>query len=1000
VRKDAFISGIDGYLRALEDERELTSAVVYREDLAARGARTGALPQEISSTVRRGLAATGISGLYSHQSEAVSMVLKGQDTVVVTPTASGKTLCFNIPVVDHVFREKRSRALYLFPMKALEQDQLGTLREFVGACGLSDAVTAEIYDGDTTQHRRAKIRKSPPSVLLTNPDMLHMGILAYHEKWEEFFRGLRFVVIDEVHTYRGVFGSHMAGVLRRLLRICEHYGARPRIIACSATVSNPGELAARLTGREVKVVDSSGAPESRRRFLFLNPDRLAASTVAARLLRRAVDAGLATIAFTKSRRMTELIYTWAVQGDAGLGASISAYRAGYLPEERREIESALFSGELKGVISTSALEAGIDIGVLDVCILVGYPGTITTTWQRGGRVGRQDRDSLIIIVAGEDALDQYIMRHPRAFFDAAFEPAVVDPGNIPILKDQLVCAAAELPLAGEERWLAESGARRALEELAGSGKLVRSVEQDTWRSLRRFPQREVNIRGIGEGYTIFETGPERRDAGGGSRKPRAIGSLDGHRVFSEGHVGAIYLHRSRQYEITALDLEKKNLRARPVRASYYTQARRDKTTDILEVRRSRLVGNFVARLGDLKVTERVTGYEKKRIASGEKLSTHELDLPPSVFETVGFWVEIDDFVPASVARRGLNYMGGIHALEHAAIALFPLFALCEPDDIGGISIPLHHQVRKGAVFFYDGYPGGVGLCEQSYSSVEELLEKTWALIRECECENGCPSCIYSSKCGSGNVPLDKEAAVMVLELLLDKEGAREWMVDQGVSVRKHEGPEPPEEPEESPGGGDGPRVLVLDLETLRGADEVGGWGNAHLMGMALAVVWDSSARNFTTFLEEQAEELFNLLSKADLVVGFNLLGFDYRVLSAYDDGSLALLPTFDILQDVRKRLGFRLSLAHLAEKNLGAAKSADGLQSLAWVREGRMDLVEKYCRDDVRLTCDLFYHGLERKALCFEDREGHLLEIQVDWDLGTLVKQAREGILRKGRRHA
>jgi DEAD/DEAH box helicase domain-containing protein len=983
------MSRIEEYLRKLAADGEIGPEIVHRRDMPPRRVRWGKFPAALGETVRNGLERTGVTRLYSHQSEAVARALDGEDVVVVTPTASGKTLCYNLPVLERAGGGGSSRALYLFPMKALEQDQLGSLRDLTGACGLGEKVRAEIYDGDTSAHHRARIRRSPPRVLITNPDMLHMGILAYHEKWERFFQSLEYVVLDEVHTYRGVFGSHVAGVLRRLLRVAGHYGSRPQVIACSATVANPGELVSKLVGRSVSVVDGSGAPEPQRHVLFVNPRRLAASTVAARILRRAVKEDLATIVFTKSRRVTELIYTWTVQGRPELRNCISAYRAGYLPEERRDIERSLFSGDLKAVVSTSALEAGIDIGELDVCVLVGYPGTITTTWQRGGRVGRQDRDPVIIVVAGDDALDQYFMRNPEAFFGSGFEPAVVDPGNLPILKEQMMCAAAELPLGAGEEWLAPVGGERALAELESEGRLVRSVGEDAWRCPRRFPQRDISIRGIGESYTIFESREDSdRPSPGG--KPRIVGSLDGHRVYSEGHRGAVYLHRSVQYEVTRLDLEKKNLWARPVRVGYYTQARREKMTEILEVRRSRLLRNFVARLGDLKVTELVTGYEKKRIASGERLSTHELDLPPSVFETVGFWIEIDEFVPRALARRGLNYMGGIHALEHAAIALFPLFALCEPDDVGGISIPLHPQVAKGAVFFYDGYPGGVGLCEQSYARVDELLEKAWSLIAGCDCEKGCPSCIYSSKCGSGNVPLDKAAAVMVLGLLLDRPEAREFMVDRSVSADRDECPAPLEREEEPPAAPDGPRVLVLDIETLRGADDVGGWGNAHLMGMALAVVWDSSTQGFTTFFEDQAAELLGKMARADLVVGFNVVGFDYRVLAAYDDGSLARVTTFDILQDIHRRLGFRLSLAHLAEKTLGTSKSADGLQSLRWVREGRLDLVEEYCRQDVQITVDLLHHGIERKWVRFEDREGRLLELAVDWDLEKTVERARE----------
>jgi DEAD/DEAH box helicase domain-containing protein len=986
---------VKDFLEKLAAGGALGCTIAHREDIPARPPRWGSFPEGLGADLRGGLESSGIGQLYSHQSEAIARILNDEDVVVVTPTASGKTLCYNIPVLDRAARSSESRALYLFPMKALEQDQLGAFRELSTACGMEARVSAEIYDGDTSSYRRAKIRKDPPQVVITNPDMLHAGILAYHDKWRGFFAGLKYIVLDEVHTYRGVFGSHVANVLRRLLRVAAHYGSEPRIISCSATIANPGALVSRLAGREVRVVDGNGAPEAARHFVFVNPRDLSASTVAARLLRKSVKEGLATIVFTKARRTTELIYTWATEGDARLRRSISAYRAGYLPEERREIEDELFSGRLKGVVSTSALEMGIDIGVLDVCILVGYPGTITRTWQRGGRVGRQERESLIVIVAGEDALDQFFMKHPRVFFDTGFEPAVVDPGNHTILKGHLLCAAAELPLDRDDPWFQGDGVRLAVEELEREGGLLRSVEEGTLLSSRRYPHRDVNLRGIGESYTIFEEEGEKErrtgeEAGGKPGKPRVVGSIDGNRVYSEGHPGAVYLHRARQYMVSDLDLERRNLRARPVRVGYYTQSRREKETSIINVRRSRPVGNFVSRLGDLKVTERVTGYEKKRIASGERLSVHGLDLPPSSFETVGFWVEIEDFIPRVLAGRNLSFMGGIHAVEHAAIALFPLFALCEPDDVGGISIPLHPEIGKGAIFFYDGYPGGVGLCEQCYARIGDLLEKTHSLISGCDCEKGCPSCIYSSKCGSGNVPLDKEAAVAILALLLDLPESREWLASAAGSAEEPVFLESPREEDLPVEEAAEPRVLVLDIETMRGAQEVGGWANVHLMGVAVSVLWDSRTGEYTSYFEEQTVDLIGEMVKADLVVGFNTVHFDYRVLSAYDDGALAKVATFDILRDIHRRMGFRVSLAHLAENTLGAAKSADGLQSLAWVREGRLDLVDKYCRKDVEITKDLFLYGLERGFLRFRDREERLLELKVDWKLEELVEAAKK----------
>ncbi len=1047
------MSRIARFLERVARHTDLAGEVAHREEIPRREARFGTFPSHLRPELQSGLAALGIERPWVHQAEALRRALAGEDIVVVTPTASGKTLCYNLPVLDGCVAVPEARALYLFPIKALEQDQLGAFRELAAACGLEERVTAEIYDGDTSAHRRAKIRTLPPNVVISNPDMLHVGILAFHPKWETFFTNLKYIVLDEVHTYRGVFGSHVANLLRRLLRVAEHYGARPQIIACSATIANPGELAARLTGREPAVIDDNGAPDAGRTFYFLNPSRRSPATLAAKLLREAVREDLATIVFTKSRKNTELVYTWAVHGDAKLRKVVSAYRSGYLPEERREIEEKLFSGALKAVVSTSALEMGIDIGGLDVCILVGYPGSITTTWQRGGRVGRQDRASLVILLAGPDALDQYFMKHPRVFFESGFEPAVINPENLPVLAAHLACAAAELPLRKDDAWFPfHAHARPAAPASAGShaggastpvadaialleraGDLVRAVGEDAWHSSKRSPQRDVNIRGVGESYTIFEeTGeltagarpdvrvvggdldelpvgrivllpPEEREpllsppAGRGRRgrgsgeeapapgaKPRVIGSLDGNRAFSEGHPGAIYLHRAAQYQVTRLDLDRHNLYARPVDVDYYTLPHREKETEILATRRSKLVKNFVCRLGELKVTERTVGYEKKRVSSGERLSVHELELPPTSFETVGLWIEIDDFVPRAVGRRGLNYMGGIHAVEHAAIALFPLFALCERDDVGGISTPLHIQVAKGAVFIYDGYAGGVGLAEASFARIGELLERTLELIASCDCECGCPACIYSNKCGNGNVPLDKEAAVTVLKLLLDHPDAQAW---REAADTADEAPEEAEAPaEEPPLTYNTPRIMVLDVETLRGADQVGGWHNSHLMGLAVAVVSDSVTGESLAFFEHQAEELFAFLRKADLVVGFNIIGFDFKVLSAYDDGTLEHLPVFDILADVRRRLGFRLSLAHLTEHTLGATKTADGLQSLAWIREGRMDLVEEYCRADVRITEQLFRHGLDQGWLRYKSRDGLLMELRVDWDLEKLAR--------------
>jgi DEAD/DEAH box helicase domain-containing protein len=629
---------------------------------------------------------------------------------------------------------------------------------------------------------------------------------------------------------------------------------------------------------------------------------------------------------------------------------------------------------------------GIDIGVLDVCVLVGYPGAITTTWQRGGRVGREDRESLIALVAGQDALDQYFMKHPEVFFKSEFESAVVDPDNMPILKSHIQCVAAEMPLFKGDKWFSGDTVSEAISELEKEGKLLRSVDEDVWHSVTRYPQRYVNIRGIGESNTIFE---EPRTPLPPGKKPRVIGSIDGNRVYSEGHPGAIYLHRAKQYQIIKLDLARKNMLARPVNVNYYTMPMREKETEILSTKKSKPVQNFVVRLGELKVTETITGYEKKRISGGERISVHSLELPPYSFETVGLWIEMDDFIPKAVNAKMLNFMGGIHAIEHAAIALFPLFALCERNDVGGISIPLHPQVGKAAVFIYDGYPGGVGLSEQSYLKIEALLEKTLSLIENCDCEKGCPSCIHSPKCGNGNVPLDKESAAMILKMLLDKPEAKEWielgasgeMPDEEIVVPKKDEPEPKS---------DGPRIMVMDIETKRSAQEVGGWNKAHLMRVAVAVVWDSKDDKMYAYKEDEVDDMLKHMAKADLVVGFNIIGFDYKVLSAYDDGTVENLPTFDILYDVKDRLGHRLSLDHLASHTLGSKKTADGLQSLKWVKQGRLDLVEEYCIKDVEITRNLLYHGIEKKYLRFERKNAGVMELAIDWEIDDLVEKAKK----------
>ncbi len=946
----------------------LGGRIVHVATLPPVPARDGsfALPETANAILRR----RSIDRLWSHQAEALAALGRGEDVVVATSTASGKSLVYNLAAAAGALADPEARALFVFPLKALEHDQLAGLRADLGSLPLDPAPTAEIYDGDTSPHRRRKIRERPPTVLLTTPDMLHAGILPAHEAWRGFLGHLALVVIDEVHSYRGVLGGHVAQVLRRLLRLARRHGAEPRVIACSATIGNPGSLFRELVGREATVVDRDGAPAPARHFACVEPEA-SPYTTAARLFRRCVGCGLRTIAFTQARRATELMHTWILEAEPRLASRISSYRAGFLPEERRAIERRLFSGELAGVNSTSALELGIDVGGLDVCILVGYPGSILAARQRAGRVGRA-REGLVFLVPQADALDRYFLRHPGELLSRPCEDAIVDPGNAEILAAQLPCAAAEAPLRDAEPWLAERGVAAGIATACARSTLLESAARGTWFAARAHPAWDVSLRSVGETFAIRRLDGERR---------RGIGTTSGARVFAECHPGAVYLHHARAYVVRRLDLERREVEADgPLRVDHYTRALAQKETEILEVSASRPLGNALLRLGRLRVTTRVTRYEKRRIFGGDLVSTHALDLPPTRFETEGIWLELAPEIEDAIALEGGHFMGGIHGLEHAALALFPLFALCDRLDVAGISIPSHPQVRGPAVFLYDGQPGGIGIARAMFPRAEALLEATARVVEECPCEDGCPSCIHSPRCGAGNRPLDKRAVRRTLRLVLSGEPL----------PQRSRAPEPPplgvaRERAAPPA----PPPLFLDVETQRSAEEVGGWHNIHRMRIALAVVHDAATGSFETYHEAGVERLLARLFAAPLVVGFNVRRFDYAVLGAYTARRLAELPTFDLLDDLFARLGRRISLGHLAEATLGREKSGDGLQSLAWFREGDLARVEAYCRRDVELLRDLFDFGQREGHVRFRTREGELVRLPVQWDAATLRERMR-----------
>ncbi len=956
------------YVAALVASARLGPQVVHHRVIPAAPAVFADPARPFPRHVAELLAARGIDRLYAHQAAATDLARAGRHVAVATPTASGKTMTYLLPVLEEIARNPDSRAIFLYPLKALAQDQLKAIEELTAGLPASGRPRAAIYDGDTSAHFRRKIRENPPHILITNPEMLHLALLPGHASWSTLFAGLSHVVVDEMHTYRGVMGSHMAHVFRRLSRVCARYGARPSFIFCSATIGNPGELAECLAGVPVTTVTASGAPTAPRHFLFLNPEQSAATT-AVMLLAAALKRGLRTIVYTQSRKMTELISLWIAERAGPYASRVSAYRSGFLPEERRAIEAAMTSGKLLGVVSTSALELGIDIGGLDLCILCGYPGSVMSAWQRGGRVGRAMRESAVVLVAGEDALDQYFMRHPADFFDRPPESAVINPENPVIAARHLECAAAELPLGAGEPAFAAPALRREIEKLEARGLLLRDKDGQRLFAARKRPHRDVNLRGSGGQFSI-ET------ATGG-----IIGQIDEMRAYRETHPGAVYIHRGVSYLVESLDIPERRVRVAPARADYHTRARGQKTTEILEVLGESSVAGVPVFLGRLKVTETVTGYERRANRGGQLLSIVPLELPPMVFETEGLWWVIPQEVQNELDRRLFHFMGAIHAMEHAMIGILPLLVLTDRNDLGGISTPLHPQVGRACVFIYDGAPGGVGLSRMAFAKAEEALQRTLAAVAGCPCETGCPSCVHSPKCGSGNRPIDKVACRFLLEVLVSGKFPEQADCRPQCAA--------PAQPADAPGAGETSapaarpappaRFGVLDVETRRAAADVGGWGNAHKMGVSVAVLYDSGLDDFVVYRQEELPALYEALTRLNLVVGFNINRFDYKVLAGASPFDHRSLPTLDILEKVHARLGYRLSLDGLAKATLGTPKSATGLDALAWWKEGKMDEIIAYCRQDVAVTRDLYLFGRDNGYLLFSNKAGKTVRLPVEW---------------------
>jgi DEAD/DEAH box helicase domain-containing protein len=954
---------VAGYVAALTASKRLGHLVTCHRVFPATPAAYAEPTRPFSRSVAGLLAARGIHRLYAHQARATDLARAGRHVAVATPTASGKTLTYLLPVLEEIVANPDSRAIFLYPLKALAQDQKKAIDELTAGLPPSARPTAAIFDGDTSPHFRRKIRDAPPHILITNPEMLHLSLLPGHESWSTVFAGLTHVVVDEMHTYRGVMGSHMAHVFRRLLRVCARFGSHPTFVFSSATIGNPGELAESLTGLPVTTVTESGAPTGPRHFLFLNPEQSAATT-AVMLLSAALARGLRTIVYTQSRKMTELISLWIGERAGRYASRVSAYRSGFLPEERRAIEAAMASGKLLAVVSTSALELGIDIGGLDLCILCGYPGSVMSAWQRGGRVGRALRESAVALIAGEDALDQYFMRHPSDFFDRPPESAVINPDNPVIAARHLECAAAELPLTEGEALIRSEAAKRTVADLEHKGLLLRAKDGTRLFAARKRPHREVNLRGTGGQFVI--------EAGGA-----VIGQIDELRAYKETHPGGVYIHRGASYLVESLDIPERRVRVAPGRVEYYTRSRGQKTTEILEVLDQAEVRGTPVFLGRLRVTETVTGYERRAVRGGQLLSIVPLDLPPMVFETEGLWFVIPEAVQQELDRRLFHFMGAIHAMEHAMIGILPLLVLTDRNDLGGISTPLHPQVGRACVFVYDGAPGGVGLTRLAFAKAEEALDRTLAAVAGCPCETGCPSCVHSPKCGSGNRPIDKVACRFLLELLMSGKlpETTDCRPECDQQPQANESAAPTADPKPAPPK----RFGVLDVETRRAAAEVGGWGNAHKMGVSVAVLYDSDLDDFLVYRQEELPELYVALTRFDLVVGFNINRFDYTVLAGVTPFDHRSLPTLDMLERVHERLGYRLSLDSLAKATLGTRKSADGLAALAWWKEGRVDEIIAYCKKDVAVTRDLYRFGRDNGFVLFANKAGQTVRLPVAW---------------------
>jgi DEAD/DEAH box helicase domain-containing protein len=755
-----------------EEERPVT----HVHHVPVRESSTLDWPEWVSPPLRVRLEERGVLAPWRHQVDAAQLARDGRHVVVATGTASGKSLAYQLPALTRLAEDPRACVLYLAPTKALARDQLASV------AALADpSVRPAAYDGDTPGEERDWVRRHSRWIV-TNPDMLHRGILPAHQKWSSTLRRVAYVVIDECHAYRGVFGSHVGHVLRRLRRICRRYGAEPVFVLASATVAEPAAAASRLVGAPVEAVTDDGSPRPGATFALWEPPltertgehgaplRRSAAADAAGLLADLVERGARTLAFVRSRRSAESVAEQARRllhdrGRDDLVRRVDSYRGGYLPEERRELERALSAGDLLGVATTNALELGIDIAGLDAVVLAGYPGTLASLWQQAGRAGRAQKESLVVFVARDDPLDHYLAHHPRAVFGRPIEATVTDPSNPYVLGPQLCCAAAELPLRPED--LPDFGgptAEAQLEELVAAGQLRRRPAGWYWAGRGR---PDVDIRGSGEQpVSIVEAGTG-----------RLLGTVDGDAAHSTVHDGALYVHRGETFVVDEFDVDDACAVVHPESPEWTTVARDITDLGIVSIDQSRRLGTVTAHTGVVDVTNQVVAYQRRRLGTGEVLAEFPLDLPARQLRTRAVWLTLDERAVERAELDEVELPGSLHAAEHAAIGILPLLATCDRWDLGGLSTALHPDTGAATIVVYDGHPGGAGFAERGFTVLRRWLQATRATVASCECESGCPSCVQSPKCGNGNDPLDKAGAVRVLDVVLDELAAVEGPMD-------------------------------------------------------------------------------------------------------------------------------------------------------------------------------------------------------------------------------